>query len=387
MDFKIIRRFDSSFAANIALSRLQQDGIHAQLLDENTAGTAPFLTNIIGGIKLVAPHSEEKKALELLEAYDQQAAEVIRCPKCGNAMTIEEREEKNTEKSSSILGRLADNIHVTYYKCGNCGFETRDLPVPESIAEAQKVKVIAVIPARYASTRFPFKLMQNLGGKAVIRHTYDNAIATKLFDDVLVVTDSDVIFNEVNSNGGRAIMSKNEHESGSDRIAEAVQDIDAEVIVNVQGDEPFVHKESLEKLVRMFDDDAVQVASLMKPIADAEDAANPNIVKVVTDIKGDALYFSRSMIPYYRDEQTNRSWMEHIGVYAFRKAALLQFTQWPLSSLEQKEKLEQLRYLENGVKIRMVETPESSVKIDVPEDLQKAEAWLASKGNDVAGFY
>lgn len=233
-----------------------------------------------------------------------------------------------------------------------------------------------MIPARYAATRFPFKLMQSLGDKTVIRQTYDNTVATGLFDAVYVVTDHEIIFNEITNNGGKAIMSLRPHESGSDRIAEAVAAMEADVVLNVQGDEPFVKKEPLRKLLEAFNDEKVQVASLMKKFTDPSLVENPNYVKVVVDKNNDSLLFSRAVIPYRRDETITVDHFEHIGVYAFRKQALIQFTLWPQAVMEQAEKLEQLRYLENGIRLRMIETNEVSVKIDVPEDLPIAEAYL-----------
>lgn len=238
------------------------------------------------------------------------------------------------------------------------------------------MKKIAVIPARYAATRFPAKLMQMLGDKTVIRHTYENTLATGLFDDVLVVTDSRIIFEEIASNGGNVVMSKKEHESGSDRIAEAVEDLDVDVIINVQGDEPFMEKQPLADLLNAFEDKNVQVGSLMHEIHDEEQINNPNIVKVVTDLAGDALLFSRSPIPFKRNTEASFTYFRHIGVYGYRKSALLQFVRWPISDLENIEKLEQLRYLENGVKIRMVKTTFSAIGIDTPEDLIAARKRL-----------
>lgn len=238
------------------------------------------------------------------------------------------------------------------------------------------MKKIAFIPARYAATRFPFKLMQPLGSKTVIRHTYDNTKATGLFDDVIVVTDSEIIFNEIHNHGGKAIMSQHNHESGSDRIAEAVKNFDVDVIVNVQGDEPFVDSVTLNKLLEAFDDNKVQVASVMKLFQDESLIQNPNYVKVVVDNQNNSLLFSRSVIPYKREEGSKPSYYEHIGVYAFRKSALLQFTQWPMSNLEAIEKIECLRYLENGIPLKMVLTDHTGVKIDVPEDLSLAENYL-----------
>ncbi|MFC4818162.1 3-deoxy-manno-octulosonate cytidylyltransferase [Flavobacterium sp. GCM10023249] len=237
------------------------------------------------------------------------------------------------------------------------------------------MKIIAVIPARYASTRFPAKLMKDLGGKTVILRTYEAAIATYLFDDVFVVTDSDLIFNEITSNGGKAIMSIKEHESGSDRIAEAVLNMEVDVVINVQGDEPFIDKEPLEKVIEVFRNDIdkkVDLASLMFEIKDKTDIENPNNVKVIVDQQSFALYFSRSVIPYPREENVGVRYMKHIGIYAFRKEALMDFYTLPMLSLEASEKLEQLRYLEYGKRIRMVETSHASIGIDTPEDLEKA---------------
>ena len=236
-------------------------------------------------------------------------------------------------------------------------------------------KIIAVIPARYAATRFPGKLMQQLGNKSIIRHVYDNTLSTELFNDVFVVTDSDIIYKEITTHNGKAIMSKKAHESGSDRIAEAVVEMNVDVIVNVQGDEPFIKKEPLEKLVQLFNDPEVQVASLMRKIS-KEEALNPNNVKVVTNKNGYALYFSRSIIPFQRDEDLPAKYFLHVGVYAFTKNILMNFTQWPQTVLEKTEKLEQLRYLENEVKIKMAETDYLNVAIDTPDDLEKAKSSL-----------
>lgn len=241
------------------------------------------------------------------------------------------------------------------------------------------MKVIAVIPARYASTRFPAKLLQDLGGKTVILRTYEAAVNTKLFDDVFVVTDSDLIFKEIIANGGKAIMSVKEHESGSDRIAEAVQNMDVDVVINVQGDEPFIDKEPLEKVIEVFRNDInkkVDLASLMFEIKDKSEIENPNNVKVIVDQQGFALYFSRSVIPYPREENVGVRYMKHIGIYAFRKETLMDFYHLPMLSLEASEKLEQLRYLEYGKRIKMVETTHASIGIDTPEDLEKAKKML-----------
>jgi 3-deoxy-D-manno-octulosonate cytidylyltransferase len=239
-----------------------------------------------------------------------------------------------------------------------------------------------MIPARYAATRFPAKLMQLLGSKTVICHTYDNTVATGLFDDVIVATDSEIIFNEIVAHGGKAVMSLKVHESGSDRIAEAVEKMEADIVVNVQGDEPFVQKEPLQKLLQVFKGEAgktVQVASLMQVLSEEQFIKDPNYVKVVVDKNMNALLFSRSPIPYRRDKQVTPVYYEHIGVYAFRKQALMNFTNWPITPLEAAEKIECLRYLENGIAIKMVVTQYMGVEIDTPEDLQRAAKLLAHK--------
>jgi len=238
------------------------------------------------------------------------------------------------------------------------------------------MKIIAMIPARYAATRFPAKLMQLLGTKTVIRHTYDATVATALFDEVIVVTDSDIIYNEIATHGGKAVMSKRPHESGSDRIAEAIADMDVDVIINVQGDEPFIKKEPLEKLVHLFDDPSVQVGSLMRKIEDSNELNNSSSVKVVVNKNNDALYFSRSVIPFAGNTTIDIPYFLHIGVYGYRKETLLNFTQWPSAKLEQAEKLEQLRYLENSIPIRLALVDFKSVAIDEPEDLERAEKLL-----------
>lgn len=233
-----------------------------------------------------------------------------------------------------------------------------------------------MIPARYAATRFPAKLMQMLGNKTVILHTYDNTVATGLFDEVMVVTDSKIIFDEVISHGGKAKMSTREHESGSDRIAEAIADMEVDIVVNVQGDEPFVQKEPLEKLLKTFDEPSVQVASLMQVLKEEQFIADPNYVKVAVDKNMNSLMFSRSPIPYHRDKNVSPVYYEHVGVYAFRKQALLNFTSWAMTPLEAAEKIECLRYLENGIPLKMVVTEYMGVEIDTPEDLVRAAKLL-----------
>jgi len=238
------------------------------------------------------------------------------------------------------------------------------------------MKIIAMIPARYSASRFPGKLMQDLEGESVILRTYKATINTKLFSDVYVVTDSEVISQEIKSNGGRVIMSVKEHESGSDRIAEAVKSVECDIVVNVQGDEPFTDCESLKKVISVFENDSekeIDLASLMVHITDPEEIQNPNTVKVIVDQRNFALYFSRSPIPYQRDNFVDTKYFKHKGVYAFRKEALLDFTKLPMKMLEVSEKIECIRYLEFGKKIKMVETDVQGVEIDTLEDLERAK--------------
>lgn len=243
------------------------------------------------------------------------------------------------------------------------------------------MKIIAVIPARYQASRFPGKLMQVLGEKTVIATTYQNVVETGLFDDVFVATDSEIIFEEINKIGGNAVMT-GEHETGSDRIAEAVRDIECDIVVNVQGDEPFLKTEPLKQLISVFNDDfeeKISLASLKIQLKNTEEIENPNNVKVITDNDGFALYFSRSVIPYPREIHPDVAYFKHIGVYAFRKNALLNFAQLPMKPLEISEKIECIRYLEYGMKIKMIETDFVGVGIDVPEDLEKARAILNTR--------
>ena len=238
------------------------------------------------------------------------------------------------------------------------------------------MKIISMIPARYSASRFPGKLMQNLAGKSVILRTYEATVSTGLFSEVYVVTDSDIIYNEIVNNGGKAIMSKKEHESGSDRIAEAVAEVDCDIVVNVQGDEPFTERESLFKVLEVFKDDLnkdIDLASLMVEIKDWDEISNPNTVKVIVDQDNFALYFSRSPIPYPRDKQAGARYFKHKGIYAFRKEALLDFAVLPMQFIEATEKIECIRYLEYGKKIKMVETQIQGVEIDTPEDLERAK--------------
>jgi 3-deoxy-D-manno-octulosonate cytidylyltransferase len=247
---------------------------------------------------------------------------------------------------------------------------------------ATDVLRIALIPARLGATRFPGKLLAPLGGKTVIRRTYEAVRDTGLFDAVMVVTDSSEIRHEVERAGGEARMSVRAHESGTDRIAEVVQGIEADLVVNVQGDEPFTRREPLALLLEAFEGlegASVGVASLMQELHDPELVRDPNYVKVAVDGAGNALFFSRSPIPYLRDPSVRPTYWEHIGVYAFRRDALLRFARLPAGPLERAEKVECLRFLEHGIRMRMVPTAYMGVEIDTPEDLRRAERLLAGE--------
>ncbi|MFS4456903.1 3-deoxy-manno-octulosonate cytidylyltransferase [Maribacter sp. 2304DJ31-5] len=234
-----------------------------------------------------------------------------------------------------------------------------------------------MIPARYAASRFPAKLMQDLHGKPVIVRTYEAAMKTGLFDDVYVVTDSDAIYDTITGEGGKAIMSLKEHDCGSDRIAEAVMNMDVDIIVNVQGDEPFTDRESLAGVMEVFQEDVdneIDLASLMVKITDENEINNPNTVKVIVDNRNFALYFSRAPIPHPRSKNDRTVHYKHKGIYAFRKRALMDFQRLPMLQLEATEKIEAIRYLEYGKKIKMVETSVQGIEIDTPEDLKRAQA-------------
>ncbi|MDN3594552.1 3-deoxy-manno-octulosonate cytidylyltransferase [Zunongwangia endophytica] len=246
----------------------------------------------------------------------------------------------------------------------------------------ERLKIIAMIPARYDASRFPGKLMEDLNGKPVIQRTYEAAKKTGLFDDVYIVTDSDKIFETATAFGGKVIKSKEEHDCGSDRLAEAVHDIDVDIVVNVQGDEPFIDKDSLIRLLNVFaDDDAasIDLASLKVGLENSDDITNPNNVKVITDHNGYALYFSRFPIPYPRNTEAKVMYFKHIGIYAFRKQALLDFYNLPMLQLENAEKIECIRYLEYGKNIKMVETEMQTIGIDTPEDLDRARDYLKNE--------
>ncbi|RXG16286.1 3-deoxy-manno-octulosonate cytidylyltransferase (CMP-KDO synthetase) [Leeuwenhoekiella aestuarii] len=238
-----------------------------------------------------------------------------------------------------------------------------------------KLKTIAMIPARYEASRFPGKLMQDLQGKPVIIRTYEAALKTQLFDNVYVVTDSDLIYNTVKAAGGEVIMSQKEHSCGSDRIAEAVADLDIDIVVNVQGDEPFTNEDDMRNVLQVFYEngaEAIDLASLMTPIMVKAEIENPNNVKVIVDEANFALYFSRAPIPFPRDQDIDITYYKHKGIYAFRKQAVLDFAKLPMRGLEAAEKIEAIRYLEYGKRIKMVYSDSPAIGIDTPQDLEEA---------------
>lgn len=244
---------------------------------------------------------------------------------------------------------------------------------------SKELDCIAMIPARLQASRFPEKLLKDLGGMSVIARTYLNTKATGLFDDVIVVTDSKKIFDDIIDHGGKAMISQKEHACGSDRIAEAIEHIDTDIVVNVQGDEPFTDKSSLKPLLDVFREDFnkhIDLASLMTPLKDLQDIKNPNYVKVIVNKQNFALYFSRSPIPFHRDTSSDVQYYRHKGIYAFRKQAILDFSQMKMQPLEKAEQIECIRFLEYGKTIKMIETTENSFGIDTPQDLERALDFL-----------
>ncbi len=245
------------------------------------------------------------------------------------------------------------------------------------------MKFIGLIPARYASTRFPGKPLALLGGKPVIQRVYEQVAS--VLDDACVATDDDRIFDCVKNFGGKVVMTRTDHKSGTDRIEEAIEKIggDYDVIVNIQGDEPFIQKSQIETVCRCFDDEKTQIATLGKPFTDMDAVANPNSPKIVIDNNSFAMYFSRSIIPFVRGKE-QAEWLQHypflkhLGIYAYRRDVLQQITQLPQSSLEIAESLEQLRWLQNGFKIKVGLTDVETVGIDTPDDLKRAEEFLST---------
>lgn len=238
------------------------------------------------------------------------------------------------------------------------------------------MKVVAMIPARYGSTRFPAKMLAPVLGVPLIVRTYKNIIATGLFEDVIVVTDSDEIENVIKDNGGKVLRSRIKHDCGTDRIAEVAGDVDADIIINVQGDEPFLDAKPLELVIALFKDSNINAASLVSEMSNIEEINDPNKVKVVLDKNSFAIYFSRSPIPFQRNPDINVTYYKHIGIYAFRKEALIQFAKWGKSPLESVEALECNRFVDNKMPLAMAVTNHETIAIDTSDDLLIAEQWL-----------
>jgi len=244
------------------------------------------------------------------------------------------------------------------------------------------MRVVGVIPARYASTRLPGKPLVDIMGKTMIQHVYENAARSKTLEQLIVATDDERIMAAVAAFGGRAVLTSRDHNTGTDRVAEVVRGLDVEVVVNIQGDEPFVHPGMIDEVVQpLLDDPDLPMCTSMHEITDKEDFDNPNVVKTVVDLAGNALYFSRSLVPYPRKSEGHRAF-EHIGMYAYRKDFLLKYAGLPQTPLEKLESLEQLRVLEHGYRLRVVETRQDYIplSVDTPEDLERARALARQRG-------
>lgn len=239
---------------------------------------------------------------------------------------------------------------------------------------------IGIIPARYGSTRFEGKVLADLLGKSVIRHVWENAKRASTLDDLIVATDDERIKEEVEGFGGKAVLTAKEHKTGTDRLREAVNPVNTKIVVNIQADEPLLHPSMIDDIVGpLLEDKSLSMTTLKKKITDPDDLKNPNVVKIVTDKNGYALYFSRSAIPYPRFHD-GVVFYKHIGLYGFTKDFLFTFTNLPVSVLENIEGLEQLRVLENGYRIKVAETQFDTIGIDTPEDLERAKEVLISRG-------
>jgi len=244
------------------------------------------------------------------------------------------------------------------------------------------MRVVGVIPARYASTRLPGKPLVDIMGKPMIQHVYENAARSKTLEQLIVATDDERIMAVVAGFGGRAVLTSRDHNTGTDRVAEVVRGLDVEVVVNIQGDEPFVRPGMIDEVVQpLLDDPELPMCTSMHEITDTADFDNPNVVKVVIDLAGNALYFSRSLVPYPRKSEGHRAF-EHIGMYAYRKDFLLKYAGLPQTPLEKLESLEQLRVIEHGYRLRVVETRQDYIplSVDTPEDLERARAMARQRG-------
>ena len=240
------------------------------------------------------------------------------------------------------------------------------------------MRTIGVIPARFASSRFPAKVLANIDGNPLIRHVWEKAVQCKELDEVLIACDHEDVLKAAQGFKARAVMTDPKHPSGSDRIAEAVKGLKVDIVVNIQGDEPFIDPRTIDDLAALLKKDSnILMGTVIKPITDAAEAQNPNVVKCVVDLQGYALYFSRAPIPYHRKgNASGTGYFKHLGLYAYRKDFLMEFKDWPKSRLESIEELEQLRALERGVKIKTTITTYESIAVDVPQDLEKAQEWF-----------
>ncbi len=241
------------------------------------------------------------------------------------------------------------------------------------------MKTAAIIPARFGSMRFPGKVLAKLDGKPIIQWVWERAVQSKA-DTVLIATDDEKVFDTVTSFGGKAVMTKKDHPSGSDRIWEAAKDLDADLIINVQGDEPMIPPSVIDSLIDAMTESGAEMGTVVVPVKREDVANNPNLPKVVLSADGYAIYFSRSMIPYLREGGEETELFRHWGIYAYRREALQKFVSLPPGRLEQCEKLEQLRALENGMRIKVIKTGFETIGIDTPEDLERAEQFLANGG-------
>ncbi len=243
------------------------------------------------------------------------------------------------------------------------------------------MKTIIIIPARYASTRFPGKPLADIGGKAMIQRVYEQAVKSVVAEKIIVATDDERIFSHVKNFGAQVVMTSPEHKSGTDRCFEALEKTDEnfDVVINLQGDEPFVQPEQLRKINSCFSDSTCTIATLVKKIDNKSDIENSNVVKVVKDENDYALYFSRSTIPFNRGKENEPTYFKHLGLYAYRTATLKEITALRPSALELAESLEQLRWLENGYKIKVAETELESMAIDTPDDLKRAQELYFSR--------
>lgn len=243
------------------------------------------------------------------------------------------------------------------------------------------MNIIGIIPARYASTRFPGKPLIDLGGKSMIRRVYEQCKKAETLSDVIVATDDERIAEHVRAFGGKVAMTSDQHQSGTDRCAEVVLTYNGlcDAVINIQGDEPFINPSQIDALALAFQDPHVQLATMKKKMTTEADVQNPNMVKVISNDKDEAIYFSRSPIPYRRNPETTITYYKHIGIYGYRKAALLEITQLPAGRLELAENLEQLRWIEHNYRIKLIETAIENIAIDTPDDLARVEKYLKTE--------